>query len=364
MSSQWTEEELAEWHTELEEDLSREQIESFLDGLPDATEPEYYPQLRTLFSLEETSSRNKIMRDILESDHTEADTTRELDDIRFAAFYFLANYYRRKSDPDDLSRLLSEWDEFRHRTMYKYQESILHRERNEYPEAIDKCRPIVDEFPDNYPVAGGFAHNIIHGIEEGLVRDTEKQALAEEVIDKIDPVIQARPEYGKSYLIRGRALAVVNRFGEAIDDVNRAIEFEDSSKEDYAERIADRYFHKMRIEVAQQQYELTKKTETVTRRIDNIQSRFVQLLGFFAAILAVVFTSTQIAVSLEPAAAVGLILVLSGGLITGFGNLILLLPGDINMRRVVIVIAMGIIGIVSGAALVIALQVGALPTAA
>lgn len=207
------------------------------------------------------------------------------------------------------------------------------------------------------------ALSVFDRILDEPLRD-RRQALAEEVIDKIDPVIQARPEYGKSYLIRGRALAVVNRFGEAIDDINRAIELEDSSKEDYAERIADRYFHKMRIEVAQQQYELTEKTETVTRRIENIQSRFVQLLGFFAAILAVVFTSTQIAVSLEPAAAVGLILVLSGGLIAGFGSLVLLLPGDINMRRVVIVLAMGIIGIVSGAALVIALQAGALPTAA
>jgi len=353
MPEPWTDRELEQWNQCWNEELTRENIEEFLIGLPDETNPDYYPQIKELFNIEDTEIRNEIVNNIYQSDELKIQTDGHVDDVRFAAFYFLANHARRKSNTEDFLAWIERGrQDFQNRPLYQYMESILYREQNKYPHAINKCRPVFNEYSDNWPIAVGFAHNIIHGIEEELVGANQKKELAQEALNTIKMAIQSKPDYGKSYLIKARALAVLGRFEEALDEVDRAIEKEDSKKEDYAERIADRYFHRVRIEVSQQKHQLERQTREVEDRMDNMQSRFVQLLGFFAAILAVVFTSTQIAVSLGAQEAVGVVIVLTGGLISGFASLSLLLPGNLDMYRVITVIGFGLAGIAGGVYLV------------
>ncbi len=354
MPNPWTNSELVEWERRLQEDFSRSTVAEFFSGLPEETHPKFYPQIKILFNINKIELRNKTVKQLFEDGTPTTEYEASIDRIRFAAFYFLAMKSRRKNNIRDFAKWVDIGnDEYQDRDMYKYLESVLHRKRKEYPEAIDKCRPIVKNHPENWPMAVGLAHNIVYGIEKGLVRSTKHETLAQEAIESIEAAITEKPEYGKPYLIKARALAINGRFEEALDEVDRSIHLEDSKKEDYAERIADRYFHRMRIEVEQQKYELDRATGEVQERINNIQSRFVQLLGFFAAILAVVFTSTQIAVSLQPTAAVGLILVLMGGLICGFASMSLLLPGNLDITRVVSVIVLGVIGVTGGIYLVV-----------
>ena len=352
MSEPWTDAELEAWEQRLQDSLTRENVEAFFSGLPDETHSEYYPQIRILFNLTATEQRNEIMTAIFDDDDLLLERDASVSDVRFAALYFLANAARRKNNIEEFSTWVDRGrPEYQHKLQFQYLESILHRERDEYPHAIHKCRPVFNEHPDNWPIAVGFAHNIVHGVEAGLVDESQTKELAQEAIDTIETVIRTKPAYGKSYLIKARALAALDRFEEALDAVDRAIELEDSKKEDYAERIADRYFHRVRIEVLQQKHDLEEKTRAVDNEVSNVQSRFVQLLGFFAAILAVVFTSTQIAVSLQATEAIALVIVLTGGLLSSFASLSLLLPGTLDLRRVIVVIGLGFAMMAGGSAL-------------
>lgn len=351
MSNPYTSSELERWEQQLNNDLSRENIEDFLYGLPKSTDPKYYPQMKTLFRIENPTGRQTIIEEIISASQPKIDVSNSSDfeDIRFAAFFFLLNYYRRRSEINDFAILLDEYkNEFGERPLYRYEESIVHREHNEYPDAIDKCRTVITENPDCWPLLIGYSHNIVHGIEKGLVGKANREKLAGEAVEKIRKVLTEDPKNSKAHLIKARALSINNRFEEALEEVDRAIEWENSDAEDYTKRIADCYFYKVRIEIARETDKLEQKSRQVEERVDNIQTRFIQFIGFFAAILAVVFTSTRIAISLSPDAAVRVILVLTSGLIIAFASLSILLPGELDISRVIFVLSLGVAGMISG----------------
>lgn len=352
--------ELTEWANTLNGDLTRANVERFLAELPDEEHPDYYTQLKTLFKVENINSRQQIVEAIFSDETLLIETDRSVDSVRFSCLYFLASFHRRKDNLGQFELWLERGrEEFGDRLLYRYQESLLCRERNEYPEAIDKCRPIIAELPDNYPLVHGFAHNIVHGIERGFVAEENEQDLAVEAIEKLDPVLERVPENGKVHSTMARALAVDEQFDDALRELDKAIEYEDSAQTDYAERISHYYFHRTRVQleryrreirtdIEEAKSEVNDSVESAERKVDNIQSRLIQFIGFFTGLLAIVFTSTEIALSLSPDAAARIILVMISGLICAFASLGLLLPGASEGRRFEAVLAMGVVGLLGG----------------
>lgn len=351
---------LDEWANTLNEDLTIENVERFLSNLPHENHPDYYTHLKTLFKVDNVGKRQVFVESIFSNDTLHIDTDRSTDDVRFSSLYFLVSYHRRKDNLGQFESWLENGrEEFEDRLLFQYQESILSRERNEYPEAIDKCRPIIAELPDNYPLVHGFAHNIVHGIEQNLVQEEDEQELAAEAIEKLDPVLERIPEHGKVHATLARALAIDGQFDRAIRELDKAIENEDSAQTDYAERISHYYFHKTRIQLAQHQQEVRKdveeaksevqdSVEEAEQKVDNIQGQLIQFIGFFTGLLAIVFTSTEIALSLPPDAAARIILIMISGLICAFASLGLLLPVSHGGRRFEGVLAMGVAGLFIG----------------
>lgn len=355
-----TEEELDGWAATLNDELTRENVERFLTELSVETHPDYYMQLKTLFRVDTTNRRQRIVEEIFSDDRLQIETERSVQDIRFSCLYFLVSFHRRKNNLGQFELWLERGrDEFGERLLYKYQEAILCREQNKYPQAIDKCRPIIEKLPDNYPLVHGFAHNIVHGIEQGFVDEADRRELAAEAIERLEPVLKIVPENGKVHSTLARALAINGLFDEAIQELEKAIEYEDSDQSDYAERVSNYHFHKIRIQLDDYQQSIRKDVEaarsevdsTVEKaeeRVDNLQARLIEFMGFFAGLLAIVFTSTEIALSLSPDAAAQIILVMTSGLICAFASLGILLPRKGDDQRIEAVLAMGVVGLFVG----------------
>ena len=135
-------------------------------------------------------------------------------------------------------------------------------------------------------------------------------------------------------------------------DLQTAIEKEDPGQDGYGERVG-RYRHILsRIEMMEVKDEIDSKVaeakasieETRTRAetsVDELQARVIQFLGFFAALLAVVLVSTEIASSFPPTEAMRLLLLVFGGMLSSFAGLGLLLPIERTTRRSLAVLALG-----------------------
>lgn len=344
----------------LDEELTRENVERFLAALPDETHPEYYNELKLLFQVNRTDRLLSIVEAIVEDDRLRSDVDRAAEAVRFSALYFVVSYHRRKDNTGQFELWMEKTrDEFEHLLLYRYQEAILHREKNEYPAAIEQIRPVIDELPENYPLVHGFAHNIVHGIERGLVDERRERELAREAVERLRPALDALSDNGKIYSTMGRALALDGRYDEALDHLQRAIENEDSEQTDYAERVTRYRFHQMRIQLDQYQQTMQGEVEDAKRDIEatvedaqeevgDLRSQVVQFIGFFAGILAVAVTSTNIAISLSPDSAARLIVVMISGLVCAFASLGLLLPVDRTDSDVVGALALGVVGLLFG----------------
>jgi tetratricopeptide (TPR) repeat protein len=351
---------LDEWVSSLNKDLSRGTVEEFLLELPNETNPEYYNQLRYLFQIRDVSRLLKILEEILESPSKVADSSRPVSVVQFGALYFIVSYHRRKDNTGIFNYWMDRMEDlFSDLLMYKYQRAILYREQNRFPDAIDNARRVTKQLPTNYPIAHGFAHNIVHAIEEGFVDSLEREQLAKEAIEALEPALEALPDDGKIYATMGRAQAAAGNYEAALDFLKTSIKKEDSKQNDYGERVALYRFHQMQImldqyqegmsdQVSEAQADIQRSVESAEEKVDTIHSRVLEFIGFFAGLLAIAVTSTEIATSLDPTAALRLIIVMVSGLICAFASLGLLLPIQRNRNHVLAAIGLGIAGLVFG----------------
>jgi tetratricopeptide (TPR) repeat protein len=352
-----SETELDEHLRAIKSDVSVPTLVLFLAALPNETHPEFYPQLRRVFEVQEVDIVVQCMHEILGRDSFDVD--RDPTFVRFAAFYFLCSYHRRKDNVSQFGETIDRYrSEFSHLLLYRYQHSMFRRERGreeDYPAAIDEARDVVETLgPEAYPLVHGLAHNIIQGLERGLIAPEEHDRYANEAIERLNSVISRRPDVSKPFSTRGRARAYLGEYEEAKRDLNTAIQKENANQEGYGERVS-RYRHILsRIEMMEVKDEIDAKVEEAKRaidetrhsaeaRVDELQARVLQFLGFFAALLAVILVSTEISSTFPPTEAMRLLLLLFGGMLSSFAGFGLLLPLENTTRRSVVVLGFGLV---------------------
>lgn len=334
-----------------------EEVVSFLAGLPDETHPEFYPLLRRLFEVKDGADVLAAMREILEKDSFDAD--RDSTFIRFAAFYFVCSYHRRKDNIIQFEKVVDAYrPDFSHLIMYNYQWSMLLRERGreeDYPAAIDEARQVVETVgADAYPLVHGLTHNIIEGLEKDLVDTDRRDELAQETVDRLNQLISKQPDVAKPFCTRGRAYAFLGEYEKAERDIETAIEQENSAQAEYGERVS-RYRHylsriqmmeiqdEIDAQVAEAKENIQKTRKEAETKIDELQAQVLQFLGFFSALLAVILVSAEVVTSFPPTEAIRLMLLLFGGMLTSFAGFGLLLPMQGVTRRSLVVLALGVV---------------------
>ena len=212
--------------------------------------------------------------------------------------------------------------------------------------SIECAEKAVDAIADNPGVDQTYASAVVLALEKGV------EGVPEEKIRKalrlIDRAID-RKSYPKYYSTKGRLLFQRGKFAEACELLEKAIDLERLSDKDSVLRTTQYYFHLIEIKSKQMFTELDTKLAATTRTInedlatskqtagrlfrdlDAVKSKYLELLAFFASVLAFIMATINIVGNFSFREAAALLLVMGGVLNLSFSVLRLLI--DYNSSR-------------------------------
>jgi len=177
-------------------------------------------------------------------------------------------------------------------------------------------------------------------------------------ISHIENAIDSNPEISTYHATFGRLLAHNEEFKKARTELNEAIRLENPDRVRYNTRVSRYQRFLSQVELQHQEQELTELSDSLDDLEDSIQesqseiedlqnksesryqkledkyndvlrdfqSRNLQFIGFFAALIAVIIAIVDISISMPYPEAAGLILVLIGGVLLAFAGLQNVLP--------------------------------------
>lgn len=182
----------------------------------------------------------------------------------------------------------------------------------------------------------------------------EAQERIETGIEYIDPERkrsnQLISEYHR-YLIESELREQEDRLEEFYSEASRRVEDANSSLEDLENEIQSKgeQIDRIRSNTESKYEEIESRLEDSFR---TYQTRTLQSLGFFAAILAIIIATVDIAAGFSFLPAVGLLLVLVGGILVSFGSLSAMFGGEMADRRTTAgVVALGMVLVAAGIAM-------------
>lgn len=248
--------------------------------------------------------------------------------LRFNAYFVWQTTLWRRYDYRDFRENVRTYREaFESQPMFDHQQamSLMSRsDRDSLQEALFHAREAHDNLSSSPGVLNLFVEIIAElgeRYQDAIEANDISTALA-----AIKKAIKIDRKYGKYYANRARLLALDNRYDEAVREIRRAMEIEQSSDSPvYASRLAHYQFIEARIDTRRQASELLDEQRKVREEIRRTRSENMRTLGLLAAIVGFIVTGFDIATDYQPLEAGAIIGVLAGSILvvfTGFGELV------------------------------------------
>lgn len=284
--------------------------------------------------------------------------------LRFKAFYILFTYHHDQKDISKNKRIVETYrDDFSIFPLWYYTNSqiLYQEERNknkaDMSEALASAKKCIDiyntdkRYDPNYPgIYHNFCELVFYASELGDKESFEDNyELAGEYIEKAKSL---NPKFAKYYYTEGRLLMAKCRYvspeeaGRLYDKAeklfNRAIDMEDSSREDYAIKIVDYETALLRckterrlkeidvalkeakdnqektVEIQKQTQALVQDSKTLKEELEEQKKGTLELLGFFSGIISLIVVTSQVVLNLDMISACVVMLLFLGTLIMAF----------------------------------------------
>lgn len=277
------------------------------------------------------------------------------DKVKFGAFFTLLVKYRKQKDYSKSEELVKKYkSQYIEKPLFLYQLSAIHKHKMTLSDArlsIQYARDAITAIEKTQKKYPGFYQNfadaVVLALENKLINNSK---LIDEGIENINIAITINPEYAKYYYTLGRLQILEKEFSEAKKNIVLAIDREDSTKKDYAIRISDYQDALMKCSIAQTMdsveqsiFSIQESKKKLEDEFGRVRNSVIEFIGFFAAIIALVITSTHIAVNLALIDSIRLIGFLVGGIIIAIGCLRVIL--DFNFKSVGIALLIFIFGL-------------------
>lgn len=141
----------------------------------------------------------------------------------------------------------------------------------------------------------------------------------------IEEAIKMR-EYPKFYSTRGRIYCCMGEYDMGIKEVRRAIEAEDSDREDYTSRINEYQVLISRFQRKRDEKELIEQAKGIQSELEKSKTNYINILGFFCAVMALIIGSIDVVKErMSMIDSLQLLMGFAGVIIISFGSLNLML---------------------------------------
>lgn len=225
--------------------MTQSEVLQFLESLPNERTRQYELGATKFVMSNGSCQLEKLLLEIMDSLNPEQ--------ICYNAFYCLNIYYRHIKDYQKLQDLIQsnalrfelhitfdhlvalyniESDGF-----YSYHDILLttYKDSMHFSDNAGFIHLFADVFASVYEKAG------LHH-DDPLVVEWYDKAL-----DAVNRAIDLDPSYAKYYCTKARILSIKHNFSQALENINRAISYENSARADYALRYSTYLYHKAMI---------------------------------------------------------------------------------------------------------------------
>lgn len=257
---------------------------------------------------------------------------------RYAAFFTLATILRRRGHFSVLLELLDEQQSsFGHFGTFHHMKAMAltgRAEPHDLPLAIASSDRARDLLPGHPGVLHSYATLKIAELESRIpmstvITEVEDMATAEEIDGILSAVLLERPHYAKFHASLARLESLRGKHQDAQRFLSRAMELEDPASKDFNLRMVSYNQILSRIVMRESLSTVASETqaatiaahqahESVKSFVDQMQTRYLELLGIFSAIIGIVLTGVQVAAGMDFADGARLMLMVTGSILIVF----------------------------------------------
>ena len=295
--------------------------------------------------------------------------------VRFSAFYCLFSDYRRFEKRYNLIELVDQYiASFSDKEQLNYYIYIIlsqyykirflvYSEKAEFDKAIENANKAINEYKCNRVQDIGCFNNYADIV---LYSVREKGPIDSHCIDSamkyVDTAIKIRendrklPPYANYYCSKALLYLYKGEFKSATDMIKLAIAYERTDRRDSMIRLSN--YQNVQLEIKTKEImnilenqvaSIENEYETIHNQLNQQQIRYIEILGFFSAIIALIIGAISITLSANDFQISGaLILEMTGGLIMGYTVLIELFSKHVIVIRLVVAISLSITMIIIG----------------
>ena len=257
---------------------------------------------------------------------------------RYAAFFTLATILRRRGHYSSLLSLLDEHaSSFEHFGTFHHMKAMAltgRAEPHDLPLALASSDRARDLLPSHPGVLHSHATLRITELESripmsSVISESADQAIAEEVDGILSAVLLERPHYAKFHASLARLESLRGNHQDAQRFLSRAMELEDPASKDFNLRMVSynqilsrivmrESLSTVALETKEAAITAQQAQESVKSFVDQMQTRYLELLGIFAAIIGIVLTGVQVAAGMDFADGARLMLMVTGSILIVF----------------------------------------------
>lgn len=281
------------------------------------------------------------------------DSVATQESVAYNAFYCLNILYRQSMDPKKLDVLFRmEYDWVKKHESYSHLR-VLRRLQLSGERGVDDTEylKMAYETASRYPENAGYQHAFADLFATLCEKNEDRQAeyikeWGNKAIKCADRAIADDKNYAKYYCTKGRICALLQEYAEADKLIENAIATEDSTKKDYALRIANYQYHRLQI-----QAQKLSDTSEIRKEVEQLKSSVtssIEIIGFFSGIVSFVIGSLTLAQGQTAFQAAMLIAILMGALLTVFAAFCILLRGGKKTKAHIIVAIIGLLIVLGG----------------
>lgn len=298
------------------------------------------------FPAEESRDFERATVDLLKALDTQ--TTMELDSLirdanlpagtRYAAFFTLGTFLRRSGRFVSLLTLVDEFQsEFGSHGTFHHLKAMAYTGRGESHDlelalaSVKKAREIL---PDHHGVAHSYVVVLVSQLEQLIplsetVTRSEHKSVLKEADDLLSEVLNRDPHYGKFHETLARIQSLGGHHQDAQRSISKAIEWEDPLAADFGVRMVSYNKTLSRIVMREALCRVAEQTEqavtasdqaqeSVKGFVESMQTRYLEMLGVFSAIVGIVLAGIQVATSMNFGTGAALMLIVTGAIVAMF----------------------------------------------
>ena len=276
--------------------------------------------------------------------------------VYFALYALLVNYTRRMKDDRTQKKLLDQYASYKfkeHHVFYNHLRllrllcMVYNQSPSERMEMLELAQSNKRNLTENSGAAHAFAEAVALVYELDDVADSprfgeQRTEWLENAMSAVEEALVDKPDYAKYYCTRGRLRSLLGNYADALKDIDKAIDEEDTSRKDYAIRIGNYESRGQQIHAKMEQtgvqrhfedymaLETQRYQDELVAREKETATKNMEFLGLFSGIVSFTIGSLTISGAIADqsiAAAAGLIVVLMGALIAAFAGFGIILHG-------------------------------------